>query len=525
MLDSAALLPDLESLLDGDLTDIGERGINLSGGQKARVGLARCLYAAKAGSADLIMLDAPFAALDTLTAQTVIEGLIQMTSGCTVLCAMSSQTHLLPNFEKLLVMDDGVLVAAGSQDEVRQQVGPTSLLENAGQGQSKANESSRSPTRSPNRSAARTPKDSSRRLMRADASGKTFPITALGKWLGGPLHPCQGFLIGVPICFIFLVGQGCRVLADVSLTQWGAGQTDFSAPVVLLGILAIVLGLRIAVCTVASFRAARLLHNAMFWRLLRAPVTTYFDVVTSGEICNKFSKDLEFADVQLPEFLTQFLSNGAQLAIIFGLTIFAVPWFAIVLGLLSVVFVIVAVRSGYLLRGLQRFESSARSPIYTSFAETLSGLQTIRAWGQEERFSQAHTQVMRRNLRFFHAASMSDIWLQFRLELLTVVIIGSFSYLSVALRSFVDGNVVGLALVYAIQMTAMFQRCTKLAILIGQMLTACERVLSFEKIAQEPSLVESQDLQLGQWPQGSIAFENVAWMLDSALTIALLEPT
>ena len=59
VLDSAALQTDLDALLDGDLTDIGERGINLSGGQKARVGLARCLYRAAIGAVDVVLLDSP----------------------------------------------------------------------------------------------------------------------------------------------------------------------------------------------------------------------------------------------------------------------------------------------------------------------------------------------------------------------------------------------------------------------------------------------------------------------------------
>ncbi|CAE7274414.1 Abcc3 [Symbiodinium sp. CCMP2456] len=501
-LEAAALQTDLEALLDGDLTDIGERGINLSGGQKARVGLARCLYAAATRNADVVILDSPFAALDTLTAQTVVEGLIRMTSGCTLVCAVSAHTHLLRNFERILIMSDGAILADGSPEELRQQVGN---LPHAGTEptQTKPIESMKSPSKAP--------RDASRRLMRADTVAQTFPLTALGKWLGGPGGCSQrGLLIGVPICLIFLAGQGCRVITDVSLTEWAAGQSEFSTSLVLLAVLVVLSVLRITFCALASFRAARLLHNDMFWRLLRAPVTTYFDVVTTGEICNKLSKDLEFTDTQLPELLTQFLSNTSLLFIIFGLTIFAVPWFAAILCLLSTVFVMVAVQSGYLLRALQRFESASKSPIYTSFSETLSGLQTICAWGHQERFHEAHTKIMRQNLRFFHAASMSDIWLQFRLELLTVFIIGSFTFLAVGLRSSIDGNTVGLALVYAIQMTAMFQRCTKLAILIGQMLTACERVLSFEKAPQEPDLVQPQDIKLHEWPQGSIAFNDVS---------------
>ncbi len=50
-----ALGPDLQILESGDMTEIGERGINLSGGQKARVALARCVYS----DADVFLLDDP----------------------------------------------------------------------------------------------------------------------------------------------------------------------------------------------------------------------------------------------------------------------------------------------------------------------------------------------------------------------------------------------------------------------------------------------------------------------------------
>ena len=77
----------------------------------------------------------------------------------------------------------------------------------------------------------------------------------------------------------------------------------------------------------------------------------------------------------------------------------------------------------------------------------LAGIADNPCVGRQERFYAAHMEIMRQNPRFFHSASMSDVWLQFRLGLMTVVIIGSLFFFSVALRGAVDGNTVGLALV------------------------------------------------------------------------------
>lgn len=61
MVHACALARDIALLPRGDATEIGERGINLSGGQKARVGLARAAYAA---DAPLVILDDPLSAVD-----------------------------------------------------------------------------------------------------------------------------------------------------------------------------------------------------------------------------------------------------------------------------------------------------------------------------------------------------------------------------------------------------------------------------------------------------------------------------
>lgn len=69
VLEACALAPDLSTFRSGDLSDIGENGIGLSGGQKMRVALARAVYS----HAGTLLLDDPLSALDQQTAETVVQ--------------------------------------------------------------------------------------------------------------------------------------------------------------------------------------------------------------------------------------------------------------------------------------------------------------------------------------------------------------------------------------------------------------------------------------------------------------------
>lgn len=200
--DCTALRPDLETLCDADLTDIGERGLNLSGGQKARVALARCLYAAVTGRADLLLLDCPFSALDVLTAQTVMEGLLSLTSQCTLLCTMSSHLHLLKHFECVATMDRGRLQVLAPE---------RGCLETEAVAEVKL-------------TTGATGRGS--KMMRADQTRPSQPLRALGKFLAGSQEPIWGYLLALPLLVIFLGGQIWRVLTDVSLTNWASAAQD-----------------------------------------------------------------------------------------------------------------------------------------------------------------------------------------------------------------------------------------------------------------------------------------------------------
>ena len=94
---------DLEILPSGDLTEIGEKGINLSGGQKARVGLARAIYANK----DLILLDDPISALDANVKKSIFKNVIMGELKTKKRILVTHAIDFLHLADKIIVIKDG----------------------------------------------------------------------------------------------------------------------------------------------------------------------------------------------------------------------------------------------------------------------------------------------------------------------------------------------------------------------------------------------------------------------------------
>jgi ABC-type multidrug transport system fused ATPase/permease subunit len=110
VLDACCLLPDLAILPAGDRTEIGERGINLSGGQKARVSLARAVY----NDADVYLLDDPLSAVDQHVGKRLFnECILGLLRGKTVVL-VTHQLQYLSQCHQVVFMDGGRVTGAGS---------------------------------------------------------------------------------------------------------------------------------------------------------------------------------------------------------------------------------------------------------------------------------------------------------------------------------------------------------------------------------------------------------------------------
>ena len=105
---------DIRLLANGDKTFVGDRGITLSGGQKARVGLSRAIYI----DADLYLLDDPLAAVDPAVATKIFHNCINGFLSNKARILVTHQHQFLSDIEKIVLLDNGRQVICGTFDQI-----------------------------------------------------------------------------------------------------------------------------------------------------------------------------------------------------------------------------------------------------------------------------------------------------------------------------------------------------------------------------------------------------------------------
>ncbi|KAI9024263.1 P-loop containing nucleoside triphosphate hydrolase protein [Hyaloraphidium curvatum] len=115
----AALEKDLEILPHGDMTEIGERGITLSGGQRARVSLARTVYS----DPDIVLLDDPLSAVDANVGRHIFEQCIAGALAGKTRILATHQIHVLPACDWIVCLQGGRIAEQGRYAELLGQGG------------------------------------------------------------------------------------------------------------------------------------------------------------------------------------------------------------------------------------------------------------------------------------------------------------------------------------------------------------------------------------------------------------------
>ncbi|KAH9168771.1 hypothetical protein AeNC1_017860 [Aphanomyces euteiches] len=388
ILTACQLKTDLAILPEGDATEIGERGINLSGGQKARVSLARAMYRE---NADIYLFDDPLSALDVHVAGAVFQECIQnLLADKTVILVLNSHYHFLPKADRVLVMEDGTIVGDGSFDLIKEKFPHLNSFDAAVANDDYVvvvplTEASSAPA---SKSGALVEKED--RSVGTVASSVYVTYFRSTGW--------NGVAVIFTIVFAFSLSQATVVMTDWYMGYWAAHPGSNVHSVVVYCVLAfssmVLLWGRSLFIVYLGILASHTLHSKLFKKVIHAPVNTFFDVTPVGRVLNRFSSDLDQVDSILPYFSVLTLQFGFQIAAVLVVCATTSPYILIVYAPLVWLFQRIQAFYSSTSSELKRMESITRTPVINIISETINGLSTIRAFDMTRSFATKSREVL-----------------------------------------------------------------------------------------------------------------------------------
>ncbi|KAM9618308.1 ATP-binding cassette sub-family C member 2 isoform 1-T1 [Trichechus inunguis] len=257
----------------------------------------------------------------------------------------------------------------------------------------------------------------------------------------------------------------------------------------------------------SSIHAANILHKQLLNNILRAPMS-FFDTTPIGRIVNRFAGDISTVDETLPVTLRSWIVCLLGIISTLVMICMATPIFTVVIIPLAIIYVSIQTFYVATSRQLRRLDAVTRSPIYTHFSETVSGLPVIRALGHQQRFLKLNEVGVDTNQKCVFSWIVSNRWLAFRLELVGNLIVFFASLLMVIYRDTLSGDTVGFVLSNALNITQTLNWLVRMTSEMETNIVAVERINEYIKVENEAPWVTDKRPPAG-WPSlGEIQFSN-----------------
>jgi len=524
---------DFEQFMNGDQTIVGDRGVQCSGGQRARIGLARALYR----DADVLVVDDPLSAVDARVGRQLFhEALLDLCVARGKCVILATHQHQYVTDYRCILMKGGGIHHVGSYDECVDAAGGTlkahvahSSVEEFG----KVFETSEQMNLTP------VIEDGGRetghvQLIDEDTKeDKVIGVVQFETYMKYA-KAMGGIWVALVILVLFTLTQASALVAVAMMGRWAeqppSEQSDSQLRVVIVGLVSLTVILtcfRAMVMFNVTIKASRKLHDRMTEAVLRAKVS-FFDTNPLGRILNRFSADVGSNDDALPQTLFDF---SMILFVVLGAlatTITVLP-FAL-LALPPLIWYFVSVRRIFVssTRELKRLEGLARSPIFAMLSEALSGIATIRANDSKNYFLHKFHAAHDAHTRAFFSFIAASRWVGFRMDVIMFLLMVLVSFLSVLFQQqswfMIDPAILGLSMSMLLQLAGIFQWCIRQSAEVVNLMVSVERVLAYGSLESEAPLDLDSDKDLdGDWPdKGAIdVVDNLAVRYRPSLGRAL----
>ncbi|KAJ7852235.1 ABC protein [Mycena leptocephala] len=518
VIEDSCLLPDLQLLADGDLTE------------KQRVNIARALYY----GADVVIFDDPLSAVDANVGKALFHSAIQglVAQGKTVLL-VTHALHFLAQCDYIYTLDSGRIAEAGTYPELIARGGEFARLdrefggakaedaggegtgENGNEDEAQVQVVSVEDAKARSRGAAGTGKIEGKLIVKERRT--TGGVAWSGVVYGYYAKAGGGWLTVPAIVLVAVLMQGSQV-ANSYVLVWWQGNT-FDKPFSFYQILYALLGISQATFTYLlglfmdffAVRVSKNLHHQAIVNIFHAPMS-FFDTTPMGRIISIFGKDIDSMDIlRVGLCLLIILCSDRQCSahvhanvrrrslIIFGFSYFLQFYRASALE-------------------MKRLDSMLRSILYAHLSESLTGLPTIRSYGEIERFMGDNIYYIDLENRAlfltvtnqrYGTSSSSSAGMLYSPSNVQVVAI----FAAVGLNG-VNPAEIGLILTYTTTLTQMFAVSTRLSAEVENYMNSVERVVHYARgdVVPQEAAHEStpQNKPAADWPaHGAIEFKDV----------------
>ncbi|KAF8258908.1 ABC transporter [Lactarius quietus] len=482
----SCLEPDLDVLPNGDMTEVGERGISLSGGQKQRVNICRAIYS----QSDIMIFDDPLSALDAHVGESVFNNVLLDSCSDATRILVTHALHFLPKVDHIYFMVDGRITEHGTFDEMMANSGDfartfdefvtkdrTESKERAIDVEDGDADENTKKRRAAQRGA---------QLMQAEERNTGAVNSQVYKQY---LQSGNGMVL-MPIMFVTMVlMQVGFVLSSYWLVWWEERKWHQSQGF-YMGIYAM-LGVGQAI---ASFLNAITLAAIVYSASMRL-----HDPV--GRIMNRFSKDIDTTDNILADSLRTLIGTFSTIVGAVVLISILIPWFLIAVVFVFILYGMASAFYRSSARELKRLDAILRSSLYSHFSETLSGISTIRAYGEEDRFYNESRDRVNIENRAYWLTVTNQRWLGIRIDFLGMILTMAVALLTVGTRFSISPAQTGVALSYILSVQQSFGFMVRQIAEVENDMNSVERIIYYARdLEQEPQHEIPEQKPAAPWP-------------------------
>ena len=515
VLEICQLISELSQLPGGEMTEISSNGQNISGGQKARISLARAIYK----DADIYLFDDPISSVDPINSEKIFKNVLLDYLKNKTRILIKHELRNIELFSKIIYLKNGKIMFCGNYQELIKSNIYQKLLD----------EYTDKSDLEKNKLEKVIPKSYKEHHVRSLSFGIDKEKIMKGRLIKDEEMNEGSINKKLYINFIMIMGgfsfftllviisatiQAFSLGGNIWLMQWSSGENENNlysflvyAQIDLFSLF--FLFLKEFLFSVALLRMNKKLHNKMLNKLIHAPINLFHDIVPIGQIINRLTSDLDKTRA-ISKLLNLILRSFFML-----ITSIVVCFHYNSLSLISALVMILSgifITNYYISAGrnLNRLDGISRSPIVTCFSETFSGAKIIKSFKREENLKNRLFQFLNDYYYVISYKFGSANWYSLCLEISSYFYIFFLVLFSCFFYDSFSSQAIALIIKYSVSFSDQMLNTFCFLSDMEKSMVSFERCDSYTKILQEETTEQkkrkvNKDKSLTNWPsQGRI---------------------